>query len=221
MPLPGEIDRLSVKTVREQVFDVLSAWVEDGTLTPGEVLKDETIATRLGVSRTPVREALQRLEHYGMVEMQPNRLTRVTDAVPGDVLRVYRPIAALHAVAAVEAMDGITDANIDAMEAANVELVAATQRRDWPAARDADIAFHQVLVDAASNRYLDSALGPLSAHVRRIGTLYFSDVGPALESAQEHREIIAAVVERDGATASRLVERNFLRGMDRQVGQEL
>src|ERR1700733_8234926 len=94
MPVP-EVAQLDRRLARTEVFDRLRTWIEDGQLEPGEVIKDIELAAVLGVSRTPVREALQMLEQHGLVETRPGRPTRVTETTIEDVARVYAPLAVL------------------------------------------------------------------------------------------------------------------------------
>ena len=78
MPIPAEAAALSRSLLRDDVYVRLRDAIVDGTFTPGEQLRDGDLAQWLGVSRTPVREALQRLERAGLVEVSPHRYTRVS-----------------------------------------------------------------------------------------------------------------------------------------------
>lgn len=216
MPLPGDVSPVSRRSASDQVFDLLFRGILDGSLAPGEVLRDDEIARRVGVSRTPVREAFQRLQHYGMIESQPNRLTRVADAIPEDIELLYPPLAALNGVAAEAAVPRLGADGIAALREANAALGDAAAARDPVAAREADAAFHQVLIDAAENRYLQSALEVLEFHFRRMEMLYFADLAPAEASYEEHEKIIAAAEAGDAKRVGELVRANILRGIGRR-----
>ncbi|MGB2711268.1 MAG: GntR family transcriptional regulator [Conexibacter sp.] len=189
----------------------LRGWVEDGILEPGEVVKDSDIAERLGVSRTPVREALQILEQQGIIESVPGRYTRVSTASLDDARLVYPPLSALQALAAEVATPEITAADLAAMDEHNEELMAAVKAGDALAARDADTAFHRVIVERADNPYLASAIDHLLVHVRRLEVLFFRHVGPARESHDQHAAIIDALRRGDPTAAAELTRENFLR----------
>lgn len=202
------IDR---RSARHAVFDQLERWIEEGVLEPGEPIKDSELAVRFGVSRTPVREALQMLEQRGAVEMLPGRMTRVTEITPEDVALLYGPLSALQAFAAETGTAHAQDADIELMKEHNEALAAAVDAHDAVSARDADRAFHEVLVRLAGNPYLSAAMEPLQFHVRRLEALYFRDTKPGKQSYEDHRRIIAAVASGDAQAASQLTRQNFTR----------
>jgi DNA-binding GntR family transcriptional regulator len=202
------IDR---RPARWTVYDRIRNWIEDGALAPGESIKDAEIAKTLGVSRTPVREALQMLEGENLVEMLPGRLTRVTDTTPDDIGLAYATLAALNALAAEMGTPRATDADVDKMRAENERLARAIGAKDPVEAREADRAFHGILLRLAQNPYLESAIEPLLSHIRRLEALYFRDEEPGLESVEEHGRIIEAVAAGDVAAASAATRSNFQR----------
>jgi DNA-binding GntR family transcriptional regulator len=193
------------------VYERLLAWITDGTLAPGETIKDLEIAEQLGVSRTPVREALQMLEQLGAVETQPGKSTRVAEALPSDVPDVYRPLGVLHALAAELATPNVGAADLSRMEAANEALSQAIDDEDPLAARHADEEFHETIISAADNRFLDEVVNWLTTHARRLEALYFSQQSPAHVSYEEHREIIEAMRSDDAKRASELVGHQYRR----------
>jgi len=193
------------------VFDQLREWIEDGTLAPGEAVKDVEIAGRLGVSRTPVREALQMLEQLGLIETEPSRHTRIAQVDPRDAALLYPPLAVLLVESVEQAAPIATQADLEAMNAANEHLLQAVERADANAARTADYAFHDVLVRRASNPYLTSAIDLLHVHSRRLDTLYFTHLGPSHESYQEHCEILEALEAGDLQRAKQMTRQNFIR----------
>lgn len=211
VPVPSDSAPITRRSAREVVLARLRSWIEEGQLAPGEVIKDADIAQQLGVSRTPVREALQILEQHGLVEMRPGRLTRVTDTTPEDIALVYAPLSALQALAAQTATPKIAPADLDEMRACNARLLAAVEANDAVAAREADRAFHGVLVRSAGNPYLSSAIEPMLTHIRRLEALYFTEIGLGHRSHEEHERIIEAVASGDAAGAAERTRLNFMR----------
>jgi DNA-binding GntR family transcriptional regulator len=211
MPVPSDSAPITRRSARKVVFARLRSWIEEGTLAPGEVIKDADIAQQLGVSRTPVREALQILEQHGLVEMQPGRLTRVTGTTPEDIALVYAPLSALQALAAETATPKATAAQIAEMREHNARLLTAVEANDAVAAREADRAFHGVLVHGAGNPYLSSAIEPMLAHIRRLEALYFTEIGLGHRSHDEHERIIEAVAAGDAPAAAEQTRVNFTR----------
>ena len=211
MPLPSQLAPIDRQTARAAVFEQVRSWIEDGLLEPGETLKDSEIAGRLGVSRTPVREALQMLAQLGVVEMLPGRMTRVTPLAPEDVALLYAPLGALHATAAELGTPRATPGDVAEMRRHNEALLAGLDAEDHVAASDADSRFHHVLLRVADNPYLITAIEPLLIHARRLEALYFREVGPGRASHDEHEEIVRAVGAGDAARAAALTRTNFTR----------
>lgn len=211
VPVPSDSAPITRRSAREVVLARLRSWIEEGQLAPGEVIKDADIAQRLGVSRTPVREALQILEQHGLVEMEPGRLTRVTDTAPEDIALVYAPLSALQALAARTATPKVAKADVEEMREHNARLLRAVEANDAVAAREADRAFHGVLVRCAGNRYLTAAIEPMLTHIRRLEALYFTELDLGHRSHEEHERIVEAVAAGDAAAAAERTRVNFMR----------
>lgn len=211
MPVPTETTQIDRRSARQAVFERLRSWIENGVLAPGEVLKDGEIADQLGVSRTPVREALQMLERHGAVEVLPGRLTRVTPIGPQAVAELYAPLGALMACAAETAARRADRSHVAAMTEHNQRLRRALTAGDPVAAREADRAFHDVVLGLADNAYLVTAIEPLLLHARRLETLYFRETELGLESCEEHSLIIDAIAAGDSTRAGTLMRHNYTR----------
>lgn len=209
MPIPTETVTIDRRAARHAIFERLRSWIEEGVLEPGEPIKDSELATCFGVSRTPVREALHMLEQVGAVEMLPGRMTRVTYVMRQDIALLYAPIAALQALAAEVGAERAAEHDVDEMTRHNERLLSAIKSHDPSRAREADTAFHGVLLDLADNPYLSMALEPLQMHVRRLETLYWREFLPGQRSYSEHRRIIKAVAAHDAKAASELTQHNW------------
>jgi len=197
-------------SARSWVFEQLRNWIEDGTLAPGEVIRDTDIAARLGVSRTPVREALQMLERLNAVETAPSRSTRVTEVSEADGACIRPVLAALHGTAAAAAAASHDDRLLDILRTANGDLRRAVHSDDPGGTLAADIRFHNAIVDAAANPYLKAALEPVELTWRRVTGLYFAHPRPSLVSARQHDAIVDAIAAGDAALARELTEVNIL-----------
>lgn len=214
MPIPDSAAPILRQSARRAVYENLKQWIATGQLKPGEVVRDREIAEQLGVSRTPVREALQMLEQSGLVEMLPGHQTRVTEATPGDVTLVYGPLASLQAFAAEVATPRARAEDVEELRRCNATLLEAIQKLDGASARAADRAFHRVFQRLADNRYLTAAIEPLEMHVHRLETAYFARAQPGHESYEEHEAIIDAVAAGDAERARELVRANYQRFLD-------
>ena len=156
MPIPTEA-RPPRPLLRDDVLDRIRDAIVDGTLTPGEQVRDADLATWLGVSRTPVREALLELGRAGLVRSSPGRSTVVSPLESDDVRDAQRVVAAMHRLAVLTAVPRMTAVDLDRMRAANARFAAAH------AAGDAAKAMSHWL---ASLRALSVELGSCSAAVQ-------------------------------------------------------
>jgi DNA-binding GntR family transcriptional regulator len=214
MPLPEEAPLVRRPPAGTLALQQLQQWIEDGTLQPGEVLKDTEIAEKLGVSRTPIREAFQRLEQLGLVVTTRNTRTEVAPARPQDAELLYVPLSVLHELAVQLAVGNLTSADFDAMTDANERLLAAARRGDAVAARQADEEFHAVLLERTNNPFLQQVTDWLAVHSRRLNTLYFTKNVPTTNSYNEHLDLIAALRAGNQPKASELARRNILRTIE-------
>lgn len=203
---------LDTLSLRERVYRALRDALIAGELAPGARLRDQDLAARLGVSRTPVREALQRLEDEGLVETEPRALTRVASLDVVAAREAFPVVAALHALAARSGVARLNPADIAAMRAANEALAAAMGGRDAASiqrAITADDGFHAVLLDAAGNSEIMRTLERLMPKVRRLEYARFGTLA-GRKSVEQHTAIIAACERGDATEAAALVEENWL-----------
>ena len=177
--------------------------IVDGTLAPGERLNDADLANWLGVSRTPVREALARLEQTGLVQTKPGRYTIVSPLDVRAVRTAASVTAAMHELAVREAMPGLSSAELDVMRAANARFAEALRGNDVEAALAADDDFHGVAVTACNNDAVRTVLEQFTPVLRRLERLRFSSLS-GRSSVAQHERIIARFEQGDveGAVAA-------------------
>jgi DNA-binding GntR family transcriptional regulator len=176
--------------LRDDVFTRLRDAIVDGTLAPGEQLRDQELAGWLGVSRTPVREALLRIGESGLVVARPGRSTVVADVDPRAVREARDVVAAMHALAVREAIARLGTSDLRRMRQANRRFRAALRRKDVEAALVADDELHAVPVDVSGNRALRAVLEQYTPVLRRAERLRFSRP-PGRDSASRHDTLIA------------------------------
>ena len=134
--------------LRDTAYDKLCEAIVDGTLSPGEALHDGALCRWLGLSRTPVREALIRLRDERLIEMEPQRFTRVAPVTAGDVQELLPLLAAIHGLATELAVPRLDATRIAALRAHNDDFVRGLRAGDPTATYDADDRFHAVFVGA-------------------------------------------------------------------------
>jgi len=202
----GKLPRVPL---REQVFEVLSSAIVAGDIAPGVRLRDTAIAVQLGVSRTPVREAMLRLEAYGLVETKPGSSTTVTHVDLGADMEVIPVVASLHALAARLGVEKLSDEALSDMRSHNRDMEFAAQLGNAGAMIEADRAFHHVLVEAAGNAVLRDLLERLTVTVRRLEWPQFDKLTGEI-SAHDHDDIVAACEKGDPDLAGALVQQNWM-----------
>lgn len=202
MPIPPTAPGLDRSLLRDDVYRRLRDAIVDGTFAPGEQLKDLELAAWLGVSRTPVREALLRLAHSGLVLAQPGRSTIVSTLDAREIRDARDVVAAMHEVAVREAVPALGDADLAAMQEANSRFAVALGSGDVEAALRADDELHGVLVHISGNRALATVLEQFTPTVRRAERMRFGSLrGRA--SVTRHDELIrlCAAGDVEGAAA--------------------
>jgi DNA-binding GntR family transcriptional regulator len=195
--------------LRERVYDLLQQAIVTGELQPGQRVRDLEIAIQFGVSRTPVREALQRLEDEGLVETLPGALTRIVPLHTQAAREAFPVVAVLHALATRLAVERLSEQDVTSLQQANIRLTVALEANDVRAAIQADDAFHTVFVSIARNSEIQRALERLMPKVRRLEIAQFSSLA-GRTSIQQHQAIIAACEKRQPILAADLTEQNWL-----------
>lgn len=190
MPVPHARGLVSRSLLREDAYRAIRDAIVDGTLVPGERLNDGHLTEWLGVSRTPVREALARLERAGLVQTKPGRYTIVS---PVDVRAARGALSvtgAMYELAVREAVPHLTAHDLDAMRDANARFAEALRRGDVDAAIAADDDFHGVAVTACANEAIQAVVEQFTPLLRRVERLRFSSLS-GRDSVAVHDRITA------------------------------
>lgn len=208
MPIPAHEAPIRTSLLRDTVHDRLRAAIVDGTLAPGETLRDTELAGWLGVSRTPVREALLRLGETGLVRAAPGRSTVVAEIDLAEVREAHAVVATMHRLAVAEAVARLTPDDLDRMRAANRRFAAALADHDTDAALAADDDFHAVAVDVSGNRALATVLDQFGPVVRRLERRHFASHAAA-SSVALHDRLVEACATGDVDAAAEVAFRTW------------
>jgi DNA-binding GntR family transcriptional regulator len=195
MPIPSDAPAVDRSLLRDDVYRRLRDAIVDGTFAPGEQLKDGELAQWLGVSRTPVREALLRLGTSGLVVALPGRSTTVSDIDARAVRDARDVIAAMHELAVREITGRLPEDDVARMRDANRRFAEAIALGDVGAALDADEELHRIPVDAVGNHALEAVLELFDPLVRRAERVRFSRDGQA--SVELHEQLIELLAAGD------------------------
>ena len=188
--------------LRDVVFYTLRQSILTGELKPGERLMEIHLADKLGVSRTPVREAIRRLELEGLVTMFPRRgaeVAQITEKSMNDVLEVRRTLDAL---CAELACDRITEDGLEALRHACEHFEQCVSTGDAKKIAQADVALHDIIVEATGNQRLIQLVNNLSEQMYRYRFEYIKDSSQHETLVREHRIIYQSIVDKDKDTAA-------------------
>jgi DNA-binding GntR family transcriptional regulator len=211
VPLP-EIQSLERPVLRNTVYANLRDWIIQGILEPEEKLKDDELAKRLGVSRTPVREALMRLEDEGLIETSANRWTRVSSVNLKDAELIYPIVARLETLALEQAFKQLTKDDFKAMRQANQEFQKALASKRAIDAAQADVAFHSVFIGRSQNPELTRILTELKLKHERLEIAYFGDASLGKHSPKQHLQIVKLLEQGNLKQALKALEENWKLG---------
>jgi DNA-binding GntR family transcriptional regulator len=209
MPVPADKAALDRDLLRDRAYTTIRDAIVDGTLQPGERLRDQELTEWLGLSRTPVREALNRLEQDGLVETEPQRFTRVTPLDRGAARDAFPVVASIHALAAELAVPHLLEEDLVAMQVHNERFAEALAANDIDAALATDDAFHDAFVCVAGNQEIERVLDRVMPRVRRLERLRFGSLA-GRASVKQHELILAAARGQDVQTTAERVRENWL-----------
>jgi DNA-binding GntR family transcriptional regulator len=200
VPIPTLEPAVSRALLRDDVYLRVRDAIVDGTLAPGEQLRDQELATWLGVSRTPVREALLRLQQAGLVASLPGRSTLVAALDTRAARDAQAVVASMHELAVRVAVGRLTPEDLAAMRDANARFAAALEAGDPDAALAADDELHGIPVAAAANAALAAVLDQFTPVLRRVERLRFGSLSGRSSVALHARLIdLCEAGERDAA----------------------
>jgi len=200
--LPIKLD--SYQPLREVVCETLRNAIVEGILKPGERLMEIHVSEELGVSRTPVREAIRKLELEGFVVMIPRRGTYVSNLSIKDINEVFEVRTALDILAAGMAAERITEEELERMERLLVEIGEYIEQDDIAKIVEADSQFHDILYSASRNARLVGIINNLREQLTRFRSISMSYPGRLKEMLGEHTRMVESLGRRNVTLAKRL-----------------
>ena len=191
--------------LREVVFITLRRAIQDGVLCPGERLMEIQLSRQLGVSRTPVREGIRRLEQEGLVITYPRRGAVVADITRSDLEDVLEVRTVLEELAIRKACLCMSEKEITLLRQASEKFEKSLQMEDLNASARADEAFHEIISNSSGNRRLIHILTNIRGQVYRyrLESLKSKDTHPDL--IRQHRDICDAIAAGDAETAEAIL----------------
>lgn len=191
----------------DNVYDRLCEDIRSGLLAPGSRLRETEIAARLAVSRTPVREAIRRLETEGLVDHLPRSGAVVRSLDYPELMELYEMRTVLEGTAARLAARAASPVELDELQAINDEMRAADGQPDLLFRLNRQ--FHRRMLDAARNRFLLRSMASVENTLLILGSSAMGIPDRAKEAVTEHAEVLAALMARDGAQAEAAMRRHM------------
>lgn len=196
----------SYQPLREVVFETLREAIRDGVLKPGERLMEIHIAEQLGVSRTPVREAIRKLELEGYVIMMPRRGTYVSNLSIKDINEVFEIRTSLDSLASGLAAERITEDELEQLQRLLVEIGIAIKEQDMDKIVETDMKFHDMLYQASRNDRLVGIIFNLREQLTSFRAKSMSYPGRLEATLEEHRKIVDTIAQGDVEAAKKAAE---------------
>lgn len=197
------------KPLRELVFESLREAIITGKLGPSERLMEIQLAEEMGVSRTPVREAIRKLELEGLVVMIPRKGAYVAGLSIRDITDVFEIRRALEGLAAELAAERSTDGELEEMERFLVKISEEIEQGDLPKVIETDTDFHTLIYKASRNTRLSQIINNLREQIQRSRTTSLSYPGRMKIALEEHRKMVEAISSRDGELARNLAQEHI------------
>ena len=197
--------------LRDVVFNTLRQAILKGELKPGERLMEIALAEKLGVSRTPIREAMRKLEQEGLVVMIPRRGAQVANITEKDLNDVLEVRIALENVAIEKACDRMSEEEMSRLWLAAKEFEHTIAEGNLVKLAEADVAFHDVIYQATNNERLIQLLNNLREQMYRYRIEYLKDVKSRRSLVEEHDALYERMKNRDLAGAQKMIREHIER----------
>lgn len=204
-----EVNMNEYLPLRDVVFNTLRQAILRGELKPGERLMEIQLANKLGVSRTPIREAIRKLELEGLVLMIPRKGAEVAEITEKNMMDVLEVRKALEELAVRLACERIRNVQIEEMKVAAADFENTLKSGDVTKIAEADVKFHDIVYFATDNQRLVTLLNNLREQMYRFRVEYLKQKECHPKLIHEHQMIIEAIRERDATRASELVGKHI------------
>lgn len=203
--------RILNPNLREQVYDIIKNMIVHREIAPGEKINEEQIAKQTGVSRTPIREALCRLDNEKIIEMIPRKgafVIRQSEETVREVLEIREVLEGLVTRLATIHMDKKT--TLGKLEKC-LEKISGVPDEDRFLMKytQADVQFHSILLKACQNRMLQDMMATINTHLQIIRLRTVVLPGRAKKTVQEHCEIFEFIQKRDGSKAEMMMRKHI------------
>lgn len=204
-----QVGSISRPSLHQELTDRLRNMIVEGVLTAGEKVPERELCEKLGVSRTPMREALKVLASDGLLTLEPNRGARVRSITVEELEEVFPLMGAFEALAGELACAHISDAQIKELKRVHEQMLTRFHAADMPGYFKLNQRIHELIMEAAGNRTLINLYSSLAVRVRQARYLANMSAERWQQAVDEHELIIQALEARDGAGLSAILKKHL------------
>lgn len=194
-------DIQSHRPLRELVYEELRSLILTGKIKPGTRMMEIELAEEMGVSRTPIREAIRKLEKEGLVVIEPRKGAYASEVSVKDMEDILEVRANLEGLAAYLAAERMTEAEKKALEEVRLKFQEAVDEGNMADMISSDTKFHHMIVEASRNNHLIHMVEQLQELVLRFRYIYYKDFKRAEDMVPEHKRIFDEISDGNGANA--------------------
>lgn len=195
--------------LRDIVFNTLRKAILKGELAPGERLMEKQLAEKMGVSRTPIREAIRKLELEGLVVMIPRKGAEVAMITEQDIKDVLEVRAALEGLAVSLACEKMTEEDRENFLRVNKEFTEAAGKMDVETVIQKDVEFHDTIYGATRNEKLIQIINNLREQIYRFRVEYIRQMDDFSGLVKEHEEIVNSIINKESKTAKEIAAKHI------------
>lgn len=210
--MAGKLSKVNLndyKPLRDVIFDTLREAIIVGELKPGQRLMEVQLAEKMGVSRTPVREAIRKLELEGLVEMLPRKGAHVAELSVKDIMDVLEVRATLDGLATSLSATRITDDEKKELRHLLDQFINYVEKENLQGSIKKDVEFHDVIYRSSRNDKLIQISNNLREQIQRFRIVYIKDYSNSRELIREHTEIYEAIIAGNPETAMEAARRHI------------
>ncbi len=196
---------LKYSSLSEQVYKYLRKQMNHGELLPGSTINIGEIAAQLGISKTPLRDALMQLELEGFVTILPRRGVRVNLLEMADVKNAYDAIGLVEAFIISQCISKIKPAHIKKLKALNATMIADIERDDFTTFFETNLEFHDIFVELSENQRLKKFITPIKHRLYDFPRQNYISTWE-IRNCEEHEQLIISLQEGDAKEAARILQ---------------
>ena len=210
--MAGKLSKINFndyKPLRDVIFVTLREAIIAGELKPGERLMEVHLSEKMGVSRTPVREAIRKLELEGLVDMIPRKGAHVAELSVKDIMDVLEVRASMDGLATSLSALRITEEEINELKHVYSQFINCVEKENLQGTIKKDAEFHDIIYRSSRNEKLIQIVNNLRDQVQRFRVIYLKGFGSSKELIKEHGEIVDAIINRDVEMAQKVAEKHI------------